>query len=190
MAASPPTSPARPKPARRRAFTLVEVLVATTISGFILTGVIAAALHLARSGVRVTHYAEMNTQVQRTFAQLSIDLQSASGFIYNGPTDITVTVAKSDGSTAQFTYALNATTGAFYRVPGASSATSTGRIWLMAGVQTLTFARFDSSGNAAATDAATKRIGVSLTVARAVPGATRATFSAASAFMLRNKSVS
>ena len=184
-------SPRRRKPpGRGRAFTLVELLVTLGISGFVLAGVLTANLQLMRSSIRVTQYAEMDTQVRRAFEQMAVDLKAASAFTYNGAADITVTVAKSDGTTSQFTYAWSSTTGIFFRVPGASSSTQTGRVQLMQGISALSFSRLDTSGSAATTDNATKQVKISLTVSRSARGAAKATSTVATTFALRNKPVS
>src|SRR5688572_11779810 len=46
-------------------FTLTEVLVAALLGGLILTGVLTTNLQLLRSGVRITQYAEMSSQIRR-----------------------------------------------------------------------------------------------------------------------------
>ena len=43
-------------------FTLVEVMVAATISIFVLTGVITAALFIGRSAANIRNYTDMETQ--------------------------------------------------------------------------------------------------------------------------------
>jgi prepilin-type N-terminal cleavage/methylation domain-containing protein len=191
MADSTPTSRTRlDRAGGRRAFTLVELLVAVGLSGLVLTGVLKASLHIMRSGVRLTHYAEMNTQVRRAFEQLAIDVKAASAFTYNSANDITVTVAESDGTSSQFTYAWNSSTLIFYRVAGASSAATTGRVQLMTGVSALSFSRLTTTGSAASTDNATKSLKIAITVARTATGAARSTSTAATTFTLRNKPVS
>jgi hypothetical protein len=122
--------------------------------------------------------------------QLAIDLKAASALTYNSASDITVTVAKSDGTSTQFTYAWNSTTQDVYRVPGTSSASLTGRLQLMRGVSALTFSRLDTSGNAASTDNATKSVKVALTIRRSATGTAAASSTVASIITLRNKPVS
>ena len=200
MARTVSTPPSRPAPegaARRRAFTVVELLVAATVSGIVLTGVLATTVELARSSMRVTHYADMDMQVRRAFEQLGVDLKAASNLTWNSATDITVTVPRSDGTSEQFTYAWSSSTETFYRVPGASSASYTGRRDLIRGIPSaanggtgLAFARLDSGGNATSSDAATKRLQISLTVSRNVGTAAKTRTVAATVFTLRNKPAS
>lgn len=191
MAGSTPTLQlSRKRDTRRGAFTLVEFVVGATLSGFVLAGVLSANLQLMKSGLRVTHYAEMDTQVRRSFEQLAIDAKAASAFTYNSASDITVTVAESDGTTSQFTYAWNSTTKIFYRVNGASSSGTTNRINLATGITTLTFSRLDTSGAAATTDGATKRIKLTLTLNRTNSLGAKAASTATNSYTLRNKPVS
>jgi type II secretory pathway pseudopilin PulG len=191
MAGSTPTlRPSRERGTGCGAFTLVEFVVAATLSGFVLAGVLSANLQLMKSGLRVTHYAEMDTQVRRSFEQLAIDAKAASAFTYNGASDITVTVAESDGTTSQFTYAWNSTTQIFYRVNGASSSGTTNRINLATGITALTFSRLNTSGAAATTDGATKRIKLTLTLNRTNSLGAKAVSTATNSYTLRNKPVS
>ena len=194
MLFSPPRTDRRPA---GRAFTLVEVLVAVGLSGLVLAGVLTAGVQLTRSSVRITRYAEMDTQVRRAFEQLSLDLKSASDLTWNGASDITVTIPLDAATTKQITYAWNSTTQSFFRVPGASSATVSGRVQLITGIPALangspglTFARQDQNGNTASTNAATKSIQVTLVVSRAAGGAVSASSRVTATFMLRNKPVS
>ena len=177
-------------------FTLVEVLVAATVGGLVLWGVIATNLHLTRTGMRITHYSEMDAQVRRALEQLGHDAKIASDFKWNGTSDVTLTIPTAAGSTTQFTYAWSAATESFFVVPGASSAITSGRIHLVRGIPTLAsgspglaFARFDRNGVAATTDLATKRIQVTMTLRRTVGGANLTQDSVAASFTLRNKAV-
>lgn len=181
----------------RGAFTLVELLVAAGLSGLVLAGVLATSVELMRSSLRLSNYAEMNAQVRRAFAQLDVDLKAASNLVWNGTSDITVTVPKSDGTTGQFTYAWSSSTLSFFRVPGASSASQSGRVELIKGIPALangspglSFARLDASGNATSTDLATKQIQVALTVSRTAGAAPKSTSSVTATFTLRNKRTS
>lgn len=182
-------------PSRARGFTLVELMVAAALAGLVLTGVVTTNLQLMRSGVRVTQYAEMSSQVRRGIEQLEGDLKSASAITWNNASDITLTIPTAAGGTRQVTYAWTSATQSFFMVPGASSAVTTGRVVLVKGIPTRSdgsagavFARYDRSGNPATTDAATKRVQVSMNVVRTAGITAKATDTAVSAiFILRNK---
>lgn len=165
-------------------------MFAAGISGMILAGILGTSVQLMRSSVRLTQYAEMDSQVRTAFEQLGVDLKAASAFTYNGASDITVTVAKSDGTTTQFTYAWNSSTKIFYRVPGASSATASGRLQLATGISALAFSRIDTSGNATSSDNATKRVKIALTSSRTAGGTAKTSATEANTYTLRNKPVS
>jgi prepilin-type N-terminal cleavage/methylation domain-containing protein len=179
----------------RSGFTLVEILVAASLSLVVLAGVLTASLQIMRSGVRITQYAEMETQVRRALDTLSRDLKEAVDLVWNGESDITLTIPTSDNSTAQVTYAWTAASESFFRVAGANSATITGRLELVRGIRRLpngsaglTFARFDRDGASATTDAQTKRILVTMTVTRSALTASTTSENLVSAtFTLRNK---
>ena len=182
----------------RRGFTLVELMVAATLGALVLTGVAATNLELLRSGVRATQYAEMSTQVRRGRQQLETDLKSASAITWNSSSDITLTLPTSGGSTRQVTYAWTSATQSFFLVPGASSAATTGRVYLVNGISAwpdgsagLTFTRYNRDGAAATTDLATKSVQVSLNVVRTSARAPKTSDTAVSArFILRNKPAS
>ncbi|WP_414660669.1 type II secretion system protein J [Horticoccus sp. 23ND18S-11] len=189
--------PRRSRSAASAAFTLVELLVAVGLSGAVLAGILTTSVQLMRNNVRIAHYSEMDTQVRRAFEQLGTDLKSAKSLKWNGASDITVTIPRSNGTTSEFTYCWSSTSLSFFRVPGSSSASTSQRIELIRGIPArpdggpgLSFSRLTASGTAATTDLATKRIEVSATVSRSATGAARATSAVSATFTLRNKPAS
>jgi prepilin-type N-terminal cleavage/methylation domain-containing protein len=188
----------RRDPTVARGFTLVELMVAATLSGLVLAGVLTATLQLMRSGVRITQYAEMSTQVRRGLEQLGHDLRIASAIKWNSASDLTLTLPTAGGATTQVTYAWTSATQSLFSVPGADSSVTTGRAYLLRGIPAnadgsagVTFARYDRDGNVATTDLATKRVQVFLNVVRATGETATATDTAVSAsFILRNKPTS
>ena len=186
-----------PATARVRGFTLVEVMVAATLGGFVLLGVTVTNLQLMRSSVRITQYAEMDAQVRRALEQFGHDAKIATDCTLNSASDLTLTVPDSSGATTQVTYAWTSATQSLFRVPGASSAATAGRIFIVQGVPTLagggaglTFTRYDRDGAAAATNLATKRIQVTLTLKRTATTAVATTQPVSATFLLRNKPTS
>ncbi len=179
----------------RRGFTLVELMVAALLGGLVLTGVLATNLQLMRSGVRVTQYAEMSAQMRRGVEQFEGDVKSAITIVWNNASDITLTLPAQNGSTSQVTYAWTSATQSFFRVPGASSAVTIGRIYLVRGIPSLPdgsagliFTRYDRDGAVATTDLATKKVQVSMNAVRTARTAATSTDTVVSAiFTLRNK---
>lgn len=192
------TTICRPAAGAGRGFTLVEVMVAALIGGFVLLGVLTTNLQLMRSGVRMTQYAEMNSQVRRGLEQLGHDLKIATDVTLNSASDLTLTIPVTAGGTTQVTYAWTDTTQSLFVVPGANSAVTAGRIFLVTGIPTLpgggsgvSFARFTRDGAAAATNGATKRIQIIMNVSRQAGTTAKVSDSAVSAtFVLRNKPIS
>lgn len=181
--------------AAQRGFTLVELMVAVLLSGIVMTGILTTNLQLVRSGVRVTQYAEMSSQLRRGLEQLEGDVKSAISITWNGASDITLTLPSQSGATSQVTYAWTSATSSFFSVPGASSAVTIGRVYLVNGIPPLAdgsagciFARYDKDGNAATTDAATKKVQVSLNAVRtALTVATSTDTTVSAIYVLRNK---
>ena len=187
-----------PHAAPVRGFTLVEVLVAAVLGGLVLTGVLSTNLGLMRSGVRITQYAEMSSQIRRGLEPLGVDLKSANAIKWNSASDLTLTIPTVGGLTRQVTYAWTSATQSLFQVPGTDSTVTVGRIFLVRGIPAfadgtagVTFVRFDRDGIAATTDLATKRVQVIMNVVRTARTAPTSTDTAVSAgFILRNKPVS
>ena len=169
--------------------------MAVLLSGIVMTGILTTNLQLMRSGVRVTQYAEMSSQVRRGVETLGGDLKSAITITWNGASDITLTLPAQNGTTSQVTYAWTSATQSFFSVPGASSAVTAGRVYLVNGIPSLPsgaagliFARYDRDGAVATTDAATKKVQVSMNAVRTARTAATSTDTTVSAiFVLRNK---
>ncbi len=178
-------------------FTLVEIIIATGLSAIVLAALIATSLQLARSGVRINQYSEMQGQIRRALDRFGVDARMATAVKWNSSTDLTLTVPNLGGTTSLVTYAWTGATQSFYLVPGADSTTNSGRVYLVQGVAAqangspgLTFSRFDRDGHVAADDPATKRILVSLAVSRQSRSlATSSENTVVASFTLRNKAV-
>ncbi len=185
----------RAERAHRRAFTLVEVLVAITLSVFLLAAVLGTALYLIRSGIQASHYVEMDAQIRRAIDRFGNDVKAASQITWNGSSDITLALPDAAGATSTLTYAWSSSARVFYVVAGSSSAATSGRIVLIKDVGPLgdgsaavSFLRYDRTGAAAASDAGTKRIQIRITVVRRANAALPPVSSSGSAsFILRNK---
>lgn len=173
----------------------MEVLVAVTLSVFLLAAVLGTTLYLIRSGVEVSQYAEMDAQIRRAVDRFGNDVKAATDITWNGGSDITLTLPDASGTTSRLTYAWNSSARALYVVPGGSSAASSGRLYLITdvglqpdGSAGVSFVRYDRTGAAATTDAATKRIQIRITVLRrANPALPPVSSSGAASFILRNK---
>jgi prepilin-type N-terminal cleavage/methylation domain-containing protein len=189
MISTPPTS------RRQCGFTLVEVMIASALSAFVLAGVLSAFLFLTRSGFRASGYSELQSELRRGLDLFARDTRNATDVHWNNSQSVTLTVAD-----AQITYAYDndpasTTYRSFYRVPG-DATSGQARLVLIHGVDpSFTFRRFRiaQSGvedNSAANDRETKQLQLNLRAARTSLTAMEASNSAISArYMLRNKRV-
>jgi prepilin-type N-terminal cleavage/methylation domain-containing protein len=173
---------------RCRAFTLVEVMVASTLGTIVLAGVVSTFLMLGRSGANVANYSMMETQSRRALEELSQDLRMAKQIVWNSAESVTLTVPDNYTATGnQVTYAFDNTSGDFYRMPGTTSATNP-KTTLVRSATSCTFARFDRKNNATENPLAIKRLQLTLVVRRksqTVAAASNTIFSAS--YILRNR---
>jgi len=176
-------------------FTLVEVLIAATLSTFVLAGVLSAFLFLARTSFRSSGYSEMEAEMRRGLDTFARDTRNATDVRWNGPQSITLTV---DGGPVTYAYdstAASDTYRSFYRVPG-DAASPLARTVLVRGVTPdFAFRRYKLAqpgvtDNAANNDRETKLLALTLRAARTSIATAGASNSAVSArYMLRNKRV-
>jgi Tfp pilus assembly protein PilW len=61
----------------QRAFTLVELLVGTTLSGFLLTGVLSTFLMMGRTGANIRNYTEIEAKARRSLEDFSREARLA-----------------------------------------------------------------------------------------------------------------
>lgn len=175
-----------------RGFTMVEVMIASTLSAFVLAGVLSAFLMLGRSGYSASNYSDMEAQVRRGLERFSGEAREASDIRWNSAQSITLTVPTA-GSQTTVTYGYNG--GVFFRQAGAAGS-GAAQVPLVYGVASdFAFRRFrlDSSGNTdavAANDLETKLIQITLRATRT--GATTVAANQrvySSRLLLRNKRV-
>ena len=197
-----PLRPARCHAAtdRQRGFTLSEVIIATTLSGFVLVGVLSAFLMLGRSGFLAGAYSEMDGEIRRGLEVFGEDVRKANGVHWNDAQSITLSVVLAGGNVGAVTYGYDAdptsrTYRCFYRVVGDTTSTLP-RLALVHGVGSdLAFHRFKLVqpgvvDNAATTDLETKQLQVTLRASRSGVTTALASQSAVSAaYTMRNKRV-
>jgi len=73
MASIPTTIPCHRNHARLRGFTLVELLVSTSIGGIILVGVLASVLMIVRSGYLLNNYIDMEKEARIALETIAVD---------------------------------------------------------------------------------------------------------------------
>lgn len=182
-------------PRTNRAFTLVEVLIATTLSAFVLAGVLSAFLFLAKTSFRSSGYSEMEAQLRRGLDTFAQDTRSATDVRWNSAQSITLTV---NGQSVTYAYdatPASSTYQAFYRVAGDANSSSPRTVLIRGVADDFAFRRYkiEQSGvsdNSAQNDSETKLLQLSLRASRTNVATVGAGNSAVSArYMLRNKRV-
>lgn len=185
---------------RRRAFTLVEVMIASTIGAGVLAGVLSSFLFLTRTGVRAAQYNDMQAQVRLGLEKFSEDVRMASAINWNGNLSVTLTVPNNYAASGnQITYAFDpdqpgvsptGTGKCFYYKEGAAAATSP-RTVLVRNIENFLFHRYDRLDNeTGVTNASTKRLQVTFTArSTGVTLADSTETAISSSFILRNKPV-
>lgn len=178
-----------------KGFTLVEVLIAATLSTFVLAGVLSAFLFLARTGFRSSGYSELEAEVRRGLDTFARDTRNATDVRWHSEQSITLTVNGRPVSYAYDNSAASPTYQSFYRVEGDADS-GLPRTVLVRGVTTdFAFRRYklaqpgvnDSSAN---NDRETKLLQLTLRAGRSSVATVGASNSAVSArYMLRNKRV-
>lgn len=186
---------------RRRGFTLVEVLIAASLSTVVLAGVMSAFLLVGKTGYAASNYSEMETQTRRALDIFGSDVRKAVDIRWNSAQSITLSVATSTNATTLVTYAYDtdpasATYGCFYRVLGDAASTLPRRKLVTGVASDFAFQRFkleqsDVADNTATTDLETKQIQLNLRATRTGNTTVAANQAALSArYILRNKRVS
>ena len=173
-----------------RGFTLVEVMVASTLGTLVLAGILTTFLMLGRSGANVANYSMMEAESRRGLEELSQDLRMAKEITWNAAESVTLTVPDNYTATGnRVTYAFDRTSKEFYRMPGTASDTNPKTV-LVRSAASCTFARFDRQNNATTNPSSIKRLQLTLVVRRksqTVAAASNTIFSAS--YILRNRLV-
>lgn len=176
-------------------------MIASTISVFVLTGVLSAFLMIGRSGFLASSYSELERETRRGLDIFGSEVRAARDIHWNSSQSVTLTEPTSTNNTILVTYAYDSvstspTYGCFYRVLGDDTSTSPRRVLVHGVAADFAFQRFklEQSGtddNTAINDLETKQIQLTLRASRTGATTVAANQSALSAcYILRNKRVS
>ncbi len=188
--------PIRTRRSAARGFTLVEVMIGSSISVVVLAGVLTAFLMMGRSGYNAANYSVMEAEARRALETFSSDARMANNITWNSANSITLRVVT--GSTSQLvTYAYDTSTSGstslcFYRLAGPASSTAQ-RLVLVRNVTDFAFRRYkviNGVDYTANNDLETKQIQITLRSVRTGATTVAATNAVLSArVVLRNKAV-
>jgi prepilin-type N-terminal cleavage/methylation domain-containing protein len=176
-------------------FTLVELMIGSTLGAFILAAVLSTFLFMGRSGANVQNYNDMESQARNALELFAQDTRQASGIVWTDANTVVLTVA-----TLRVTYQYNPTAQRFARQEAviATGVVNSTRV-LITGITSFTFSAYNITGanvpistatERTAANGTTKQLQISLEAARnsrTVVAATNTVLSAR--FVLRNKRV-
>ena len=186
------TSPARrvasPQRAARGGFTLVEVLIASSLSLMILAAVLSTFLFIGKGSMRLAHYTDMERAARGALHLFGQDARQASAASWTNANTLTLTV---NGQT--ITYAYDTATATFSRKQGSAAASV-----LVGNIKSFSFkayqitgAELSLSGSLSAANTAVKMVQVSLDLERSNASAGKTSSQIISSrCVLRNKKLS
>ena len=176
------------KPRSRRGLTLVELLVAMTLSLVIVGAVLDTFLFFGRSATRIAKYQELEQETTLGLELLGRELRMAEGFASTGSplNRVTLTVPNAVG-TGSYTvvYDYDSSVRTLTRQAGGTSKVVVRDI--LPG--TFAFRRYDLVQNTATSDYSTNQLQITMTLAPAMgPSVASATKRVVSSrFVLRNR---
>ncbi len=183
----------------RRGFTLSEVLMATTLSVFVLAAVISTFLFIGRTGFNASSYSEMEAEARRGLELFAEDARMANDLRWTSSQCLTL-IRTVDGVSTETTYAYDpdpqsATYRCFYRVAGGDPLAAGRQVLIHDITSDFSFRRYklEQSGalDAVATnDLETKQIQLTLRAVRGTQGAAASNAVVSARYVLRNKRVS
>lgn len=171
-------------------FSLVEVIIGSTLSTFILSGILSTFLFMGRTGANLWNYSDMESQARRSLEMFAEDVRQASAIAWTSSTSVTLTV-----NSATVTYAYSSANANFTRTTASNTQT------LITGIApgTFEFKGYNVSGsemplataaNLTAASSSTKQLQISLEASRTTKTVTTASNLVLSArYILRNKIV-
>lgn len=198
-----PTTTVSPEPRvrrrLRRAFSLVELMIATGLSGIVMTGVFSAALMISRSGYLLNNYTEMEGQARVALETFAVDARTAMRLSWNRASDTAplteLVLTAPDNSTVTYTYDTG--DGSLVRATSAGD-----KKVMVSGIQSFTFSAYSydhvagvellvpASKTLNVLNNETKMVQISLSARRTRSTLADATNTVVSArFVLRNKSI-
>lgn len=134
------TSPAEHGAVRRGGarggFTLVEVLIASSLSLVILAAVLSTFLFIGKGSIRLAHYTDMEGDARSALHLFSQDARQASAAAWTNANTLNLTV---NGQTV--TYSYDALAATFTRKQGSAAATV-----LVANIKTFSFSAYQITG--------------------------------------------
>src|SRR5947209_1498900 len=83
---------------KKAGFTLLEVLIATTLMGFVMLGVLTSFVFIARSYASIGNYSEMNGRGRNFLERFGRDVRQATAVSGTSSSGVTLTVPSDDST--------------------------------------------------------------------------------------------
>jgi prepilin-type N-terminal cleavage/methylation domain-containing protein len=187
---TPKPSSERPR-SPRRGFSLVEILVASSLATIVMAGVMTAFLFIGRTSISLRNYADLETQARNALETFAQDVRMSSGVTWNSSTSLALTIQQGN-TTIPATYAYDPAARTFSRTVGTTTEVLITNIRNFSfnayGIDTTSISLSTPTAN---TNNATKQIQISLETERINRTLALHTNKVISArFVLRNKRVS
>ncbi len=182
---------------RRLGFTLVELLLSTSLASVVMTGVLSSFVLMGKNSFNAANYSVMEAESRRALEIFTQEARMADNITWTSANSVTLSVVSSAGSYL-VTYVHNsgstgATAKTFYRHLGAAGSGSPPQV-LVRGVSDFAFRRYKVVNGAdftASNDLETKQLQIALRTVRSGTTTVNATNAVLSArVVLRNKRVS
>ncbi|HEY0965972.1 MAG TPA: prepilin-type N-terminal cleavage/methylation domain-containing protein [Opitutaceae bacterium] len=171
----------------RRAFTLVELLIGTSLSAIVMAGMLSAYLFLAQNLTRLNTTENFDRRSQRAVTLFSRDISTATKIVSVASTSSAASLVMNvPTGTVTYTWSGSAAApGTLTRTETVTTTAATTSESLVSNVTLAVFTARDGNGNATATTFNTRQVQLTLTGAlRASSGGTLATRTAASPNLL------
>ncbi|WP_309399671.1 prepilin-type N-terminal cleavage/methylation domain-containing protein [Cerasicoccus maritimus] len=104
--------------ARRKGFSLAEMLIVTAVMGFFVTIATSSVVALSRSSTSLINYQTMNENSRLMLETFARDLRGATQVNSLSDTVLSIDTLTSDGTTQTVTYTYSSSAGLLYRQVG------------------------------------------------------------------------
>jgi prepilin-type N-terminal cleavage/methylation domain-containing protein len=171
---------------KQRGFTLVEIMISTTLASFLTLAALTSFLFTVRGEMSLANYSEMNSKARKTLEQMGEDFRSAGDVPVGGFSSTSVTCSVPLDSTASswqnVVWAYDANAKTLTRTVGGVSTT------YATNVSSFLFTFYNVAGNTPGNDVELKQIQLSMRILRNVGTITTSEYVISAQFTLRAKS--
>ncbi|MFP4069137.1 MAG: PilW family protein [Verrucomicrobiota bacterium] len=134
--------------ARKRGFTLVELIVSMTLSGVILASITSTFMAFAIGSKSIGAYTEMSSQSRKTLELFSRDIRAADDVTSASKTRVVVTMPDNDFYAGEsIEYVFDDLVGIFSRIEREEDGTVVSNSVLLDGVERFAFCYYDPLGS-------------------------------------------